>query len=362
MKPAILLSDFDRLRGDYRTLRLGLLNHQPSGVEANERDLNLFSHYFHHHNIDTITGESILDFLTYLRQDRNNHAGSINRKGASLSSYLLYLRFTQVDGADALPIESMPRARQPYPGPIKTLEPEEVTRILCSIDRGSVLGFRDFLLYTLLYRLGLRISEAVNIDMGDIDFEKELLHIHGKGRRERQLPLLPDILKLIHIWLIYRGKLLGAHKLSALFISKKGNRLSVRTAQDNLKKIVEKAGPLSIDKITPHTFRHAFATHAIEGEQDLIVLKAILGHASSKSTEIYCHPSLRVLRKAVNNHIASKILGDLMKENSVALRIHQASSPLKIEKLQKINNEHDHRVNRTTVSIKGKGFDEKNLS
>jgi len=68
-----------------------------------------------------------------------------------------------------------------------------------------------------------------------------------------------------------------------------------------------------------------------------------------------------VLRKAVNNHSASKILGDLMKDTSVVLRIHQASSPLKIEELQKINNEHDHRVNRTPVSIKGKGIDEKNF-
>jgi site-specific recombinase XerD len=302
MKPAILLSDFDRHREDYHTLRLGLLNHQPSGVEANERDLNLFSNYFHNHHIDKITGEGILDFLTYLRQERDNHAGSINRKEASIRSYLLYLRFMQVDGADAVPIESMPRARQPYPGPLKTLEPEEVTRLLDGIDRGSILGFRDFFLYTLIYRLGLRISEALNIDLCDIDFEKEILHIHGKGRRERDLPLLP-----------------------ALFISKKGNRLSVRTAQDNLKKIVTKAGPFSIDKVTPHSFRHAFATHAIEGEQDLVVLKAILGHASSKSTEIYCHPSMRVLRKAVNDHIASKILTDLVKENIIVLRVHQAS-------------------------------------
>jgi site-specific recombinase XerD len=325
MKPVILLSDFDRFREDYHTLRLGLLNHQPSGVEANERDLNLFSKYFHQQNIDKITGEGILDFLTYLRQERDNHAGSINRKEASIRSYLLYLRFVQVDGADGLPIESMPRARQPYPGPLKTLEPEEVNRLLDSIDRGSILGFRDFFLYTLIYRLGLRISEALNIDLSDIDFEKEILHIHGKGRRERQLPLLPDIIKLLNTWLIYRSKLFHADKLEALFISKKGNRLSVRTAQDNLKKIVTKAGPFSIDKVTPHSFRHAFATHAIEGEQDLVVLKAILGHASSKSTEIYCHPSMRVLRKAVNNHIASKILTDLVKENIVVLRVHQAS-------------------------------------
>ena len=116
----------------------------------------------------------------------------------------------------------------------------------------------------------------------------------------------------------------NADTLQSLFVSKKGNRLSTRTAQDNLKKIVEKAGPFSIDKVTPHSLRHAFATHAIEGEQDIFVLKAIMGHASTKSTEIYLHPSMKLLKKAVNEHIASEILNDLINSNIFALRIHQA--------------------------------------
>ena len=69
--------------------------------------------------------------------------------------------------------------------------------------------------------------------------------------------------------------------------------------------------------------RHAFATHAIEGEQDIFVLKAILGHASTKSAEIYLHPSMRLLRKAVNNHAASEILADLITAKNAALRVHQ---------------------------------------
>ena len=107
-------------------------------------------------------------------------------------------------------------------------------------------------------------------------------------------------------------------------MSGKGNRLAARTAQDNLKKIVEKAGPFSIDKVTPHSLRHAFATHAIEGEQDIFVLKAIMGHASTKSTEIYLHPSMKLLKKAVNEHIASEILNDLINSNTFVFRIHQA--------------------------------------
>lgn len=320
---SISLADFDNHRDDYHNIRLGIFNHQPSGVQANERDLNLFSRFLHEKQEDRITGELILSFLIWLRENRNNRAGSINRKEASLRTYLKFLRFSQVDGADRFPIESLPRAREPYPGPVESLQPEEVAKLLDSIDRHSVLGFRDFLFFSLLYRLGLRIGEAVAIDIKDIDFEKQILHIHGKGRRNRKLPLLPDLIDTIDTWLIYRGKLFRAGKLEALFISKKGNRLAIRTAQDNFKKIVNEAGPFSINKVSPHSLRHAFATHAIEGEQDIFVLKSIMGHASSKSTEIYLHPSMRMLKKAVNDHIASKILEELIVDDKIALRIHQ---------------------------------------
>ena len=323
MIAAISLTNFDHHREDYHNLRLGIFNHQPSGVKGNEYDLNLFSNYFHEHNIKAITGEEILNSLAWLREERGNHAGAINRKEASIRSYFRYLRFVQIEGADSFPIESMPRAREPYTGPVKALEPDEVSRLLGSIDKNSVLGFRDFFLYSMLYRLGLRIGEAISINIKDIDFEKEILNIHGKGRRERKLPLLPDLMDILEKWLVYRTKLYGANHLDALCISKKGNRLSIRTAQDNFQKIVTKAGPFSIEKVTPHSLRHAFATHAIEGEQDIFVLKAIMGHASTKSTEIYLHPSMRVLRKAMNNHVASEILADLITAKNAALRVHQ---------------------------------------
>ena len=321
MAAAIALADFDRLRSEYRTLRLGPLNHQPAGVAANERDLDLFSRYCHDQGREEITGEGILGFLAWLHRERGNRAGSINRKECSLRSYLRFLRFSQVAGADRFPVESLPGARTHYNGPMEALEPEEVIKLLCSIDKGSVLGFRDFLLYTLLYRLGLRIGEAVGIDIKDIDFEKEILHIHGKGRRERILPLLPEIVELIRTWLVYRRNLCGAGRLHALFISKKGNRLSIRAAQDNLKKLVAGAGPFSIEKVTPHALRHAFATHAIEGEQDIVVLKAIMWHACMSSTEIYLHPSLKTLKKAMNKHLASRILKDLIKNRRIPVRI-----------------------------------------
>jgi len=324
MRACISVSDFDLHMEDYNTLRTDVLNHQPSGVEANKRDLNLFSNYLHTGNIKMITGEEMLKFIGWLRNERDNNAGSINRKESSIRSYFKYLRFTQVKGADAFPIENLPRAREPYSGPVEALTPREVIKLLNSVDKNSVLGFRDLTLYTILYSLGLRISEALNINLEDIDYENQVIHIHGKGRKERTLPFTKYLLEMINKWMIYRSQLISAEKLCALFISKKGNRLAVRTAQDNFKKIVKKTGNFSIKKVTPHSLRHAFATHAIEGGQDIFVLKAIMGHASTKSTEIYLHPSMKILKKAVNEHIASEILNDLMKNNIISLRVHQA--------------------------------------
>jgi site-specific recombinase XerD len=319
----LALHHFDQYLQQYLDERHQVFNHQQSGVAANQRDLNLFSRFCHQTGCHDISGDAILSFIGWLKHDRANSAGAINRKISSVRSYIKYLRFRQVQGADQLPVEYLSRARQPYTGPYQTLLAEEVKQLLSSIDCCSILGYRDYLLYSLLYRLGLRIGEALAINLEDIDMAKQIITIHGKGRRQRQLPLISDMAEMIHSWLSMRSRLFGAQEQIALFVSKKGNRLSARTAQENFQKIVAQAGPFSIKKITPHSLRHAFATHAIEGDADIVVLKAVMGHASIHSTQIYIHPSLETLRKAVNDHISADILSDLIERGTIILRMQQ---------------------------------------
>ena len=119
MKATINLQDFDYHRQAYQKLRLGLLDHQPSGVEGNERDLDLFSRFFYDNGHQDITGVSILESLAWFSEERDNHADAINRKESSLRSYLKYLRFNQVSGAAGFPLESLPRAREPYNGRLR---------------------------------------------------------------------------------------------------------------------------------------------------------------------------------------------------------------------------------------------------
>jgi site-specific recombinase XerD len=317
------LHHFDQYLQQYLDERHQVFNHQLSGVEANRRDLNLFSQFCHQTGCADIDGDAMLTFIGWLKNDRANNAAAINRKISSVRSYIKYLRFRQVEGADQLPVEYLSRARQPYSAPYQTLSAQEVKQLLSSIDCCSILGYRDYLLYSLLYRLGLRIGEALAINVEDIDMKKQIVTIHGKGRRQRVLPLISDVAEVVQSWLLMRPKVFGAQEQNALFVSKKGNRLSARTAQENFQKIVAQAGPFSIKKITPHSLRHAFATHAIEGGADVVVLKAVMGHASIHTTQIYIHPSLETLRKAVNDHIAADILSDLIEEGIVILRMQQ---------------------------------------
>lgn len=320
---AIRTADFSDHIDDYLELTVTVFHYQPSGRAAVRRDLELFARFARDRGHDTITGDTILEFLAHLRSDRANSSASLNRKISSIRTYVRHLRFRQVEGAAELPVECLQRAREPYSGPVQVLTPDEVRRLVGAVDRGSVLGVRDHLLFWLLYRLGLRLGEALAIDLADVDLEQEVLKIHGKGRRERTLPLVADVADLVRDWLVHRARLAGARRETALFLSKKGHRLSARSAQESFQKTVALVGPFSVAKVTPHGLRHAFASHALEGDADLVVLKAVLGHARMESTHIYLHPSMRLLRKAVNDHLASEILDALVAENVVLLRIHQ---------------------------------------
>ena len=260
-------------------------------------------------------------FLTLKQMVSHNPAAGLQHPKSNPRAKLpRYLK------AQELPIESLQRAREPYSGPVTVPTPAELHRLFEGVDRSTVLGVRDHLLFWLLYRLGLRLGEALAIDLADVDLANGTLQVHGKGRRERTLPLVDDVTDRIQEWLLLRQRLLRADREPALFLSKKGHRLSPRRAQEVFQAIVAEAGPLSVSRLTPHTLRHAFASHALEGDADLIVLKAIMGHARIKSTHLDLHPSMRLLRQAVNDHLASEVLATIIETNPAMMPIHRHRS------------------------------------
>jgi site-specific recombinase XerD len=308
--PSISTISYDHFVDDYLDLRLKM-NHQPSSILAARKDLCIFSSYLHTINKTSFDGSTLLDFMGWLRQERKNCSGTINRKLSSIRMYIRHLALRNCTGASDLPVAFLPRARDPYSGPIQTLEFEEICKLLLAFNKDSVLGKRNFILFNLVYAIGLRISEAVGINLEDINIKKDLITIHGKGRKIRTIPLTDKVKEMLLDWIVIRKAVFNPNNNHALFLSKKGNRLSIRMAEHAFKETRDTMKELSIKKVVPHTLRHAFASHAIDGDADVLVLKTILGHASIKTTELYLHPSLITLRKAVADHVSTDILSEL---------------------------------------------------
>ena len=324
----IKLKDFESYIDDWIDLSVNVINRQPSGVKSFEYDLRLCVDYLRKNHIKEITPSLLMDYLKHARRQRDNSPATCNRKRASLRAYIRHLRLRDVPGAMEFPVEVIPQFCVPYKGQQFNLEPEEIILLLNSLDLDSLHGKRDRVIMTLLYKGALRVGELTSIDITDLDFNSKIpcLKIHGKGRKQRDVPLDDDMVILLEEWLILRKQYSGSTRNTALFLSQKGKRLAVRTVQENFKKIVNSLPELSVKKVTPHSMRHAFASHSLgpdASDRQLVLLKTYLGHALLKSTLIYAKPSLKLLRQAVTNHVASEIIADIDWLKKVSPRICQ---------------------------------------
>lgn len=323
MITSISRKDYEKFQEDWHELRVAN-NYQPSTIEAARKDLHSFGTFLEEKKLNNINGRVLCDYIKWLDKTKANSAGAINRKRGTIHMYIKFLRLNNVKGASAVRIEYLDRARDAYKGAIKVPTMDEVITILDTPDRTTILGYRDYLLYSFLYTLGLRVGEAVAINISDIDFKADTILIHGKGRRERTLPIVPDLKRILKKYLVYRRRLINADRLDALFISKKGNRLAIRTVEENFQKVIDLNRPSTLKKITPHTLRHAFASHAMEKKSDLLVIKAILGHAKLATTEVYLHPSMTMLQHAVEDTLVSEIFRELYSKRKMQMKIQGA--------------------------------------
>ena len=161
-------------------------------------------------------------------------------------------------------------------------KPGEVDATLDAFEGDGTLSTRNRALLELVYSAGLRSQEAVDLDLGDVDFEQELVRVRGKGGKERVVPLGEEAGYWVARWLQERGNLVrGGEK--ALFVSARGRRLDTST----LRRLLPH----------PHRLRHAFATHLLEGGADLRVIQELLGHSSLSTTQVYSHVDGRRLRR-----------------------------------------------------------------
>lgn len=230
---------------------------------------------------------------------------SVARKLASLRSFY---RYCQRDGLardnPAKPLRN-PRPDRKLPHFLST---EEVGRLLEAPPTGDAAGLRDRAILETMYSAGLRVSEVVGINDGDLDADNALIRIRGKGRRERLAPIGSFALRALRRWLRER-KLKAGEKpgpSSPVFTNKFGGRLTTRSVARMLEKHLAAA---ELDgRTTPHTLRHSFATHLLDRGADIRSVQELLGHKSLVTTQIYTHVSTAGLREVYERaHPRAKI-------------------------------------------------------
>jgi len=268
--------------------------------EAYGRDLRRFLDYADARHVDALDVDLPLleDYVQHLFE-AGIAASSMARMISSVRSFYRYLQIDGYLGQD--PTELLETPRQPKHLP-EVLTLEEVEHILDAIDLSTPEGQRDRCLIELLYSCGLRVSEVCALRLSDLFFDEGFVRVIGKGDKQRVVPISPRAMHEVHNWLDARADIaVKPEDEDVLFVSaRRGRRLSRVTVFHNIKQHVAAAG---IDKsVSPHTFRHTFATHLLEGGASLPAIQAMLGHEDIGTTEIYTHLDSAYLRRQVLEH------------------------------------------------------------
>ena len=217
---------------------------------------------------------------------------TLQRKVACLRSFYRHLRREGLLEADPTAQLKAPRKSQRLP---QVLGRAEVNRLLAQPGGDEPHALRDRALLELMYACGLRASEAIDLEVADIDLDARLLRARGKGDKERLVPVGGKAVAAVRAYLAGgRGKLLGDRDENHLFLNRRG----VRLTRQGLYKIVQRhARTAGLDgRMSPHTLRHTFATHLLAGDCDLRALQEMLGHADIATTQIYTHLSAERLK------------------------------------------------------------------
>jgi site-specific recombinase XerD len=228
--------------------------------------------------LDAVDVRVLADYAAELGRARPRKLApaTIGRKLAAVRSFL---RFTL--GAAQVPDASLaPRRPRRLPDTPRTAEVEAA---LDSLDGDGALALRNRALVELVYSAGLRSAEAVSLDLADVDFEQELLHVRGKGGKERAVPLGEEAAYWVARYLREARPELVRGAQYALFLSARGRRLDTSTLRRTF--------------AHPHRLRHAFATHLLEGGADLRTIQELLGHSSLSTTQMYSHVDGKRLRR-----------------------------------------------------------------
>ena len=251
-------------------------------IEAYGRDIESFIEFIGNKNPENISRADLYDFIKNLRE-KKYAPSSVTRKIASIKGWFRWLKINEKISSDpSIALES-PKIPQKLP---KVISLNEINKIF-----SSNLNCTEKAIFELLYGCGLRVSELTNLEIKNVDLNSKILRCFGKGSKERIVPLgekaKESVLKYLELRNLY-----PKHDSKKLFINKKGQTLS----RQEIYLLSQKVGKIIDKHISPHVFRHSFATHLLENGADLRVVQELLGHSSVSTTQLYTHVSKKRLK------------------------------------------------------------------
>lgn len=259
--------------------------------------------------LSSINDNEIEDELIHCqRQQVEDYLSELHRRDISASSrarllstlrlfYAYLLREKQID-VDPVALIDAPRLGRSLP---KSLTEDDVEALLLAPDTDTSLGLRDRVLLEVLYATGLRVSELVGLELNQVNLKQGVVRVTGKGNKERLVPLGQVALQWLEQYLsVIRNELLKDNVSDALFVTRRGGAMSRQAFWYIIKRYAMQAGISAT--ISPHTLRHAFATHLLNHGADLRVVQMLLGHSDLSTTQIYTHVAKARLKSLHSEH------------------------------------------------------------
>jgi integrase/recombinase XerD len=285
----------------YLQIERGLSN---NSIENYSYDIKKLLKYLEENAINTspitIDNDTIKSFIYTISKSLNPRSQA--RLISGLRNFFDYLIFENYRDTNPLDLIESPRIGRKLPD---TLSVNDIDNLINAIDlsyeyNGINLGERNRAIIETLYSCGLRVSELIELKISDLFFEEGFIKVTGKGNKERFVPIGPTTQKYITIWIDIRQHIsVDSKSKDVLFLNYKGKKLTRAMIFTIIKNLAEKSG---LNKsISPHTFRHSFATHLLENGADLRAIQMMLGHESITTTEIYMHVDRSHLSEVLKN-------------------------------------------------------------
>lgn len=281
----------------YLKLEKGL---SENSIEAYSRDIDKLQQFADGHNLkpETIALSDLRRFITWANE-LGMLPSSQARVLSGVKSFFKYLLIEDLIKNDPAELLESPKKQRKLPD---TLSYDEINRLISAIDLSKPEGIRNKAILEVLYSCGLRVSELTELKLSNLYLEIEFIKVLGKGSKERLVPIGGEAIKALKIWIeqvrVHTPIKKGEEDM--VFLNRRGSRLTRVYIFMVIKQLAELAG---IKKsISPHTLRHSFATHLVEGGADLRAVQEMLGHESITTTEIYTHLDREYLKEVITSY------------------------------------------------------------